>query len=874
MTVVAEGTGARLLERAEAVSQLEQALADVRERSRGRTALVSGEAGIGKTALLQSFCGEVGRRLRVLWGACDPLHTPRPLGPLLDLARLTGGELRERVESGAKPHDVAVALIDELDGRVPVVVVLEDIHWADEATLDVVRLVARRLDAVPALFVASYRDEQLHRLHPLRVLLGELPGAAGVTRVELQGLSREAVASLAEPTGVDAGELHDKTLGNPFFVTEVLAAGTEWVPPTVRDAVLARVARLSPEARALLDAVAVVPRRVEVWLLEALTQGALSALDECLESGILRAEADGVAFRHEVARLAIEESVAPDRAVGLHRRALAALAEPAVGGPDLSRLAHHAAAAGDAAAVLRFAPPAAEQAAAMGSHWEAQAQYARALRFADALDSRDRADLLQRFAAEGFLTDMREEAVEALDEALTIHRANRDPAREAETLRLRATLIMCLGRTSEAKGDAIRAVEILEKAPPGPALARAYSARSHVSILRDEHEQAIDWGQPAIELAERVGETEALVNALNNVGTMELEQGVGAGRAKLERSLELARRAGLETDVGRAYINLCAAFARLHDWRLVEKYAEPGIEYCRSRGLEAWLHNLLSVKAEAELALGQWDKAAETALAATEDPRLLSSSQDAPRVLALVRARRGDPECWPLLDGALASAQSSGDLQCLAPVAAARAEAAWLEGKPDQIAAETQQAFELAQQRGEPSFIGELSCWRWRAGLQVELHRYTDDVFHLQINGEWRRAAQIWRDKGCRYEAALALADSGEEIALRQALDELQALGARPAAAIVARRLRDRGVRGVPRGPRPSTRGNPAGLTARELEVLSLLAEGLRNTQIAERLVVSQKTVDHHVSAILRKLDVHTRGEAGAKAARLGLIPA
>jgi DNA-binding CsgD family transcriptional regulator/tetratricopeptide (TPR) repeat protein len=873
MTVIAEGAAGKLLERAEALSELGEALAAVRARVRGRMALVCGEAGIGKTALLQSFCGELDGGARVLWAACDPLSAPRPLGPLLDVARVTGGELRERVESGAKPHDVAAALIDELEGRVPAVAVLEDIHWADEATLDVVRLVARRLEAVPALFVASYRDEQLHRVHPLRVLLGELPGSAAVTRVELHGLSRAAVARLAQPTGVDADELHEKTAGNPFFVTEVLAAGTERVPQTVRDAVLARVARLSPEARALLDAVAVVPRRTEVWLLEALTEGALAALDECLGSGILRVEADGIAFRHEVARLAIEESIAPDHRVALHRGALAALTEPAIGAPDLARLAHHAEAAGDSEAVLRFAPAAAEHAAAVGAHWEAQAQYARALRFGQALDAQARADLLEWFANEGFLTDMREEAVQALDEALSIHRARGDLVREAEALRLRARLTMCIGRTPEAKADARGAVAILEEGPPGPELARAYSGLSHVSLLRDEGEEAIRWGLRAIKLAERVGDTEALVNALNNVGTVELARGTGDGREKLERSLKLAHHAGLETDVGRAYINLCASFARRRDWRLVDEYAAPGIEYCRARGMEAWLQHLLAAKAESELAQGRWSDAADTAMLIIQGPRVLAvgSALDAPQVLALVRARRGDPEYWALLDEALETARSAGDLQCLAPIAAALAETLWLEERLAEIGPQTEQAFELALEHGEPSFVGELALWRWRAGLLAEPPAGAEELYRLQIAGECEQAARIWQDKGCPYEAALALADSNDEAALRLALDQLQSLGARPAAAIVARRLRERGARRVPRGPRPSTRENPAGLTPRELEVLALLADGLRNAEIAKRLVVAKRTVDHHVSAILRKLDARTRGEAAAQATRLGL---
>jgi DNA-binding CsgD family transcriptional regulator len=224
-----------------------------------------------------------------------------------------------------------------------------------------------------------------------------------------------------------------------------------------------------------------------------------------------------------------------------------------------------------------------------------------------------------------------------------------------------------------------------------------------------------------------------------------------------------------------------------------------------------------------------------------------------------------------LLDEAQALAEPTGELQRIGPVAMARAEAHWLEGHHDAIVKESDGALELALRRRAPWAIGELACWRWRADLDREIPPDAPEPYTRQIRGQSAQAAELWTEMGCSYEAALSLADSDDEEHLRRALDELNRLGAQSAAAIVARRLRDRGARGLPRGPRPTTRQNPAGLTARELEVLELVAQGLRNADIAERLFLSEKTVGHHVSAILRKLDVRTRGEAGAEAARLGL---
>jgi DNA-binding CsgD family transcriptional regulator len=861
------------LERTEQLSLLSERLVDVTVGSRGRMVVLEGEAGVGKTALLERFRAELGPAVRVLWSACDPLFTPRPLGPLLDVARLTGGELEARVEQGAKPYDVAAALRDELVAPAPTLLVIEDVHWADEATLDVLRVVARRIESVAALLVTSHREEELGRAHPLRILLGELPRRRIVTRIRLSALSREAVAALAGPSGLDSDELYDRTAGNPFYVTEALAAEAETVPSTVRDAVLARAARLSPAARELLDAISVVPQPTELWLLEALAEGGLDKLEDCLTSGMLMAQNGCVAFRHELARLAIEGSLAPDRRLALHRRALATLAERDGGARDLARLAHHADAAGDDDAVLRFATAAAEHASAVGAHVEAQNQYARALRFAGGVTSDERTDLLERFAGEAYLTDMRDAGVEALDEALSIYRERGDLVRQGDALRLRARLLICVGRVDEARSDLEEAVEALEQVAPGHELARAYGGLSQSAMFADRVDEAIAWGTQAIELAERVGDTEALVFALNNVGTVELGEGNHAGREKLERSREIADAAGLDQDVGRADINLAAMCIRLRDWATVDACTERGIEYCRGRGMDAWMDHLVAGRAESRLAQGHWSEAAELALSIVDGrpASIVGPRHEALCVLALVRARRGDPGYQPLLDEVLEVAESVGDLQYVLPTAVARAEVAWLEGRLEDVAPATGAALELAQALGADWCIAELACWRRRGGVDEALATRGDDPYVAELAGEFERAAEQWTALGCPYEAALALAGTSDEDCLRRSHAQLQKLGAAPAAATLARRLRERGARGVPRGPRAATRENPAGLTARESEVLGLVAAGLRNADIAARLFLSERTVGHHVSAILRKLGVRTRGEAAAEAVRLGI---
>ncbi len=785
-----------LLERDDAVSALTQSLEEVARTVRGRLVLVTGEAGVGKTSLLRWFCADQRDARRVLWGACDPLFTPRPLGPLIDVAETTGGELLHAVDEGAKPQAVAAALIRELALRGPTILVLEDLHWADEATLDVIALLGRKIDTTPALAVLTYRDDELHRRHPLRILLGAFARAGSLGRLDLTPLSPDGVARLAEPHGIDAEELYRRTGGNPFFATEALAAGDTDVPKTVREAVLARAASLSAEAEALLEAAAVAPPHVPLWLLEALAERHIDGLDECLTSGMLVHSPEGVAFRHELARLAVEESLSPMRRLALHRTALAALAAPPTGSPDLERLAHHAEGAGDASAVLRYARAAGDSAAALGAHREAAAQYRRALRFAESLEPRERAELLHKYSHECYLTDQQQEAFDALERAAASFREAGDPRGEGDSLRRLGSILWCPGRTAEADQTARHAIAVLEQLQPGRELAMAYATLAALRKDAGDVERALSYASRAYELAQRVGDVETRVNALNTIGIAELLAGRPQGREKVEQSLAMSEAADLPDHVARAFDRLLLAAAFLRSYDLADQYLERGLRYTGERGLILWESYLHAFAAKIALDRGRWDEADDFCTLVFQ--RQLVSIF--PRVLALVvrgllRARRGEPQADALLREALELAEPSEEVLRVAPVSLAEAEVAWLRGDRERIVAATDRVFADGLEQGYPWPLPELIFWRWRAGLDCPPPPVPEHPYALQVAGDWARAAERWTDIGCPYEAALALADAEDEEPRRRALAQLRRLGGKAAAAIVESQLPARAAR-------------------------------------------------------------------------------
>jgi DNA-binding CsgD family transcriptional regulator len=863
-----------LVEREHALAMIGRRLADAATRA-GSICLVSGQAGIGKTALLRHAAASHSDAARWLWGSCDPLSTPRALGPLHDIARRIGGALAERLFTGAPRESIFNGLLDALDEeRRPTVLVFEDLHWADQATLDLLLFVGRRIAARRVALLVSFRDDEGASDPMFHATVGALPPDL-VHRIPLAPLSREGVAALAARAGRaerTAAALHQMTGGNPFFVTEMLAGDDDGITPTIRDAVLARTRGLSKGARDALDLVAISPQASDIDLLERQLGLDIGDLRELTQAGLLVADAGAVGFRHELARLAIESAGDDLQRRVLHARVLHALVDrrETIGDVPLARLVHHARAAYDGDAVRRFAPLAAREAAHASAHREALSHYELALLHASGLSEEERAELLEGWSVEAYLFGRVGDAIDARRKALTIWTTTGRHDRAGAALRWLSRLHWWAGDPAAAQQSGLEAVRILETGTPGHELAMAYSNLAQLEMLAYRNAAAILWGERAIVLARALGDTEALSHALNNVGTARFRSGEEAGTVMIEEAFTLAAEAHLDDHAQRALVNLATTRLERREDQRSEREFDRAMRYAEAHDLDAYLQYLSGQRARLHLERGEWvlaERQARRVLAQRE--YLGVTTIPAVVVLGTIQARRGDAEATDTLARARERAYRTGELQRIGPAAAALAEHAWLAGDLATAIAEAEPALELARRANQPWPIGELAFRLHVSGRTVDASGAAGP-WRLMLSGDWRAAAAAWEEMGCPYERAEALA-LGDEPAMLAAISAFDALGAVRRAGVVRRALRERGLR-VPAGPRRATRTNAAGLTPRQMDVLRIVAEGCTNQEIAERLFLAPKTVDHHVSAILEKLGAATRRDAAGAARRMGLL--
>ena len=853
-----------LLERSAAMATLAQALRSAAD-GRGRVVLLTGEAGIGKSTVLRAFRRSIPRGVRVLTGGCDDLLTPRALGPLRDAVvddpRLTA------ILTGAGRDELFGALHNELTGPQVTALLIEDLHWADDATLDVLGYLARRADQLRLALVLTMRPDLLAD-HPLHRMVGSLLGEH-VVRLTLDPLSSHAVARLAGPTRWDAGTVHQITGGNPFYVTETLAVEPgQAVPETIAQAVIARTRILSAASRAALQRLSVIPGAVEIDLAEAILGPQLATLDEAEQLGILELTPDGIRFRHELARRAVEADTPALSRLSAHRAVVAALlARPR---RDVTRIVHHAIAAADADTVIGHAPAAGRECAAAGSHRQALQHFEAALRYADRLEPVERAGLLDDHAWELYNAHRFTEAVRDSDRAVAIFAAVGDPVAHGEALIRLSRHRYMAGDTDDAITAARAGVTVLRGTDRPESVAFALVSLGSLLALGGATAEACPVLDEAVAVAAGAGRSDLVGLGLNYLsiarpgldGRQRIELVAGSRRVAGHRAYEAAARAFTNT------AELMYRYLHLDD---LDGWVDEGLAFTAEHGFRSHAYNLEVHRNLLAMRRGRWT-AAEAGLRALidqlDDPGMLEVYSVPP--LARLRIRR-DPD-----DAASTGAElhrlwqralRQRSLLGLAFAGSALAEWAWLTDRPDVSAQVLTQWRPHATRPAAAPVTAELLTYARRAGLSPPIPDDLPEPWAPGLLGDPAAAARAWERIGDPYERALSLCDGGNLDDAVTALGLLDDLDARVPARRLREWLRRNGIRSVPRGPQSRTRSDPAGLTGRQADVLALVSQGRSNQEIADELVLSVRTVEHHIATVLAKFGVGSRQEAADIAA-------
>lgn len=864
MSTVSAPPSPPLLERDAPLAQLLAAVAATRGSApRGCTVLLSGESGVGKTSLLRALRERAGSDVQWLWGACEPLLAPAAYLPLVDMLDQLPPGIGHAVRSGRGGLELLAGLLDLLrDRRQPTVLVFDDVQWADGATLELLRYLARRIEGTRSVLALAYRTG-LPGDHALHGLLAAVPAGATL-RLGLQPLSEGSVVQLAREAGRPAQGLFEATRGNPFYVSEWLAAPAGGLPAAVRDAVLARAALLSEAARDLLALVSVAPAGLEDAVIGAVLDGVAPALDECQHAQLLHREGSVWRFRHDIARQAFEAALSDERRTAMHAAVFDALdmlqASPA-------RRVHHANRAGLWPVVARLAPLAAYEAGLAGAHRQAADLLALAVDHAADETVGRRAELLDLLARAQRACNRLAEAVASRQAALALLRPGGDRLALGRQLRELASLHWAAGTLPEGRALATEAVELLQDAGAPHELALAHDVLALHGVL-DDPRAALHWGQLALqglpEEAHPPGRTRALVT----LGFIELVLADSAvGWSRLDEGLALALRRDDRDGAGRAWAAMASMCCMHRQWARLDAVCADGLSYSQARD-DDYQVSLLRIRlAWSGIEQGRWP-AARAELQAVRGMPGLAPLQDhqSRHLLALLDLRTGEAGTAAAV-AAYWRGQIDGSTRMrmdpwYAPQAVAAAEAAWLWGDRAAVLSLVDEALPHAQRAGERWRLGQLLCWRQRAGgTAVALPAGLPAPCALELQGRTEEAAAAWAGLGCPYAQALVLAAAGGAHAAA-ALAQLAELGAHGTLRLLRSRLAADGQRELPRGPNRRTRDDPLGLTGRERQILDLVAEGLANRDIAERLSRSERTVEHHVSALLAKLGASSRAEA------------
>jgi DNA-binding SARP family transcriptional activator len=780
-----------LLEREHERSILSDAIRSA-AAGRGAGVAVSGDAGTGKTTLLQVTCAD-GPRMRLLRGGCDPLSTPRPFGPFRDLASEAGLTTLMSGDDALLSQiceETYAALRSE-----PTVLAVEDIHWIDAASVDVLRFLARRVDTMPLAMLVTYRDHEIGPRHPARPLLGDLARLDRHTVLRLQPLSEDGVQVLVQGSSLDPRRVHELTGGNPFFVTEVAKDPGRPLPATVRDAVLSHTVDVTPEDFEVLQLVATAPDRLDERVLPALGVD-LSSLRRLEGTGLLSRTRGGLAYRHELARQAIESTIPPGGEPGLHSQVLEALEGLALQEPVI--LAHHAVAARDSGRAVRYARAAAEEASRAGAHTEAAAFLEVALEHLRAPAPVERAELLHRLSFEQYMTSRLAEALDNVRATIPLWQQLGDHAGLATALESTAIFEYYNARRSRAEAHADQAAHIAIDSGAVLQQGTARATRGFLAYLRNELELATACSVDAAGIAVTTDDRLLALRA-ELVGTLaQLAAGDEGARDRLSDHIASARANGWDELASTGYSQLSSLDVEHRRLRAAGRVLEESLPFAITCDIPICRHWQTAVRSRVRLGLGDWDGALDDVGHVLGQDGMPLARMWPLMITDLVALRRGERSgTGPSLEGAWQLCASIDEPLRRLSVLSALAEVMWTTGAADdRVGTEAVRDLErLAGTPGAEWAVGELATWLARLGLLRQVPAPVAEPYRLAFAGRHADAAAWWRDNGDAFTEALTLSDSDDPALRARAVELLDRLGASGTAARLgeARRVDGRG---------------------------------------------------------------------------------
>ncbi len=978
----------RVIGRANELARFDELFTAADEDAQSSVFVLSGDAGIGKSRLVAEFVDRVDRRGGfALVGAClELVDRSLPYAPVvealrqlvrrLDPARLDavlgqsrhelshllpeldpeGGADDDNEHSQRRLFEHVLGVLERLGEQTTTVLVMEDMHWADLSTLDLLVFLARNLRDTRAIVVATYRSDELHRRHPLRPVLAELDRSGRVERRELERFTRNELRDLilairdVEPDDELLDDILARSEGNAFFAEELLAAGDccgGSLPQTLRDLLLARIDALPDDARDVLRIAAVIGTRIPHALLTAVRgtepdDGDLDAVRACVEHQVLVAEDWGYRFRHALVQEAVYDDLLPGERSEMHAcvaKVLAAqpsLLDGRAGDVD-AELACHWFSAHELPNALQAAVRAAEGARQMYAYPEALAHLQRALdlwdRVPDAATLADAShvDILRRAANVADITGRQDLAVALARRALDEVDETVDPITAALVHeRLARFLWMHKRPFAEVVAHNEAAVALVPSEPPSAERALVEAALGQQLMLHDYNAEALRWCEAAIRTARQVGEKVIEGHAHNSHGTALAHLGaVDRGLDELYVALDMATASDSWLDVARATINISGVLQTTNRYAEAVEVAQAGLAEVEARGLSRGYGAFLRASmVETLFELGRWSEADEQ-LRIIE--RACPTGIDAlhrDEALFTLLMHRGDLDGAQVVHDRMRHYSASIGARRLSPyqrgaLAVARGELDEAQALLDQWLAESvgdggDRSSEWEQPEwlivellaatadaclDDPEFVpravalGETLCTALAPREHLDVVRLHQPALRAlaaaeigRARGEhdpeaWSQVADLWERCSRAPHVAYARWRQGEAAVrggfgaaaargpLRMAFDLADEMGAAPirrAVIDLASRARvDLGLDLDAVGPRAPA---VAGLTAREAEVIELVAQGRTNRQIAEALFISVKTASVHVSNILMKLGAQNRGEAAARARELGLL--